>query len=389
MSSVNPFAGRRSPGRRIGIRALGSCVTVLGLLAASAAVAGPLRPQAAPGTLNDTGLLQCLSDDRQTVTTACAGSNQDASDGRDVAVADDSDGKAGFSYLKLAETGEVLPGNAATWSCVLDQVTGLMWENKTEDWGARDHRWRYTSYGDGRPGDTSSYVTAVNATGMCGFTDWRLPSRDELHGLADYGRAANQPAIEATYFPHTAYENTWTGTPYVAGSNSYWAVGFSRRLIIYQAKRTEYLAVRLVRGDAPPVRSWVIQGDEVLDRATGLIWRRCAEGQVWDGSTCSGTPKWFYWPNTVKWVRKQIDQTGLPWRVPNPKEMDSIVDKTRQWPSIDTQVFPDSWSVRMWTSSIEPEAASGAYFVNFQTGAVADHDRAREYGLRLVRTAPP
>ena len=35
--------------------------------------------------------------------------------------------------------------------------------------------------------------------------------------------------------------------------------------------------------------SWTGNGDNVTDTATGLVWQRCAYGQGWNGSTCSGT----------------------------------------------------------------------------------------------------
>lgn len=55
---------------------------------------------------------------------------QDATSGRDVTDNDDHDGHAGFSFTKLSATSEALEVSATTWSCVKDNLTGLIWENK-------------------------------------------------------------------------------------------------------------------------------------------------------------------------------------------------------------------------------------------------------------------
>lgn len=60
---------------------------------------------------------------------------QDCSHGRDTTSADDSDGLAGFSYTKLASSGQPLEDQTVAyadtqWACVKDNVTGLIWEGE-------------------------------------------------------------------------------------------------------------------------------------------------------------------------------------------------------------------------------------------------------------------
>ena len=109
---------------------------------------------------------------------------------------------------KLDAHGAPLAG-AAAWVCTRDESTGLTWEVKTTDGGLRDRHWTYTPY-DGNPAtnggyagyrdttsgrclrermaggscNTEAYVTAVNAHGLCGHHDWRLPTYVELAGIA-------------------------------------------------------------------------------------------------------------------------------------------------------------------------------------------------------------
>ena len=103
------------------------------------------------GQLNDTGILQCAAPGAN--QQACPQSElpgQDAETGRDVLAAKGSltkqgAGIGGFDFTKLDAAGNVMPvqdqqwndeGNeeeGTRWSCVRDNVTGLMWEIKESD----------------------------------------------------------------------------------------------------------------------------------------------------------------------------------------------------------------------------------------------------------------
>lgn len=63
---------------------------------------------------------------------------QDPDIGRAATADDDSDGRAGFSFIKVDADGKPLSADAPRLSCVKDKVTGLMWERKTSDGGLRD-----------------------------------------------------------------------------------------------------------------------------------------------------------------------------------------------------------------------------------------------------------
>lgn len=83
------------------------------------------------GRLNDTGITQCADGATNGLTCPVTDyPDQDAQYGRDFEVNDDSDGHAGFSFTKLDEKGNELLANATNWSCVKDNVTGLIWEVK-------------------------------------------------------------------------------------------------------------------------------------------------------------------------------------------------------------------------------------------------------------------
>ena len=81
---------------------------------------------------------------------------QDCSHGRDVTHNDDSDGHAGFSFTKLDSSGNILAASATQWSCVQDNITGLIWEIKTDDGGIHDKYNYYRWGGIGVLGPTST-----------------------------------------------------------------------------------------------------------------------------------------------------------------------------------------------------------------------------------------
>lgn len=108
-------------------------------------------------------------------------------------------------------------------------------------------------------------------------------------------------------------------------------------------------------------------GDEVTDTRSNLIWRRCSEGQVWT-STCEGQAVNLDWRARFDWARAVADATGLPWRLPNVKELQSLVDRSASQPAIDTTVFPATESVHVCTSTPDASNAGSAWLVNFDNG---------------------
>lgn len=164
-------------------------------------------------------------------------SAQDGMIGRDVSSASSSDGKLGFSFSAI--------GSYASTECVKDNLSGLVWEGKTAT-GVRASSNSYSNYGDNRSGDASAYVIAVNAAKLCGYANWRLPTRDELQALVDYSVASPNPTIDATWFPNTAAASYWSTSSYLGSSAKAWSVSFANGSVSNSA-RSGRLQLRLVR----------------------------------------------------------------------------------------------------------------------------------------------
>ncbi|MCX8521152.1 MAG: DUF1566 domain-containing protein, partial [Rhodoferax sp.] len=143
-------------------------------------------------------------------------------------------------------------GTYAKTECVKDNVTGLIWEGKTAS-GTRTGNSTYTNYHSSYYGsqtqmdaasNTYGYVASVNAIGLCGFSDWRLPTVDELQGIVDY--ATSSPSINSTWFPNTLSSWYWASSPYAGVSSSAWYVFFDDGDVGGYGRSYSH-AVRLVR----------------------------------------------------------------------------------------------------------------------------------------------
>lgn len=129
-------------------------------------------------------------------------------------------------------------------------------------------------------------------------------------------------------------------------------------------------------------------GEEVTDTQTGLIWRRCPEGQVWISSTCSGSSVYYTWDDALAHAKNTATSTGVAWRLPNVKELQTLVDRKLANPAIDSSVFPNVPSVFFWTSTPWVSNTSRVWLVHFRHGYVAqDYRNSNYYGgaVRLVR----
>lgn len=236
-----------------------------------------IRPMPTP-LLNDTGFLQQSTNNALTEAQQNDFPGQDGQRGADIIeqnglIEKAGRGKAGFDFTRLNANGDEQDASADTWSCVRDNVTGLVWEVKTDDGAFQDKDYTYSWYSEevngGFEGDqtganatclltscnTSAYVQAVNAQGLCGFYDWRLPNHHELFSLMHLG-IADDVAIDEDYFPNTGAVSTeplwyWTSVPSADGVNSddaqnAWALDFDSGVDNFLNKSSA-ARVRLVR----------------------------------------------------------------------------------------------------------------------------------------------
>ena len=237
-----------------------------------------VRPYPVP-LINDTGVTVQASNKAYANTQQNAFPGQDGQRGSDVIHAANmlekaGRGQAGFDFTKLNSNGDEEDDTAQDWDCVRDNVTGLVWEKKTADSGMRDgnhtYTWFFFDENGGYQGvqsgtdasctlsscNTTAYVNAVNAAGLCGFYDWRMPTYEEMMSLVHFGLASGV-RIDDDYFPNSGTADSsgrlwyWTRIPSADGvsndtAQNAWALDFASGLDNFLNKATPG-AVRLVR----------------------------------------------------------------------------------------------------------------------------------------------
>lgn len=147
----------------------------------------------------------------------------------------------------------------------------------------------------------------------------------------------------------------------------------------------------------------------VTQRSTGLMWMRCAKGQTWNKTglnegTCTGKAEMLRWIDMMNSI-DEFNKTGWAgyndWRVPNIKELASILEEQCYDPYINIKLFPlvqshDSFAFHFWSSSWnsytewtpDPDFQLRSYVrvVNFRTGEAGAYLHHNEQvKVRLVR----
>ena len=190
-------------------------------------------------------------------------------------------------------------------------------------------------------------VAGASSSRVGGYSDWRMPTIKELYSLIDFNgksaatAASSLPYIDTRYFEIIFGDATggrvidgqdWSATKYVSTTMNGDATVFGVNFIDGRIKgypqytpgsRTgSTLYVRYVRGNSNyGVNQLSANGDgTITDHATGLMWAQ----------TDSGVAK--NWQDALAWVQAQNSANAFghnDWRMPNAKELQSIVDYSR------------------------------------------------------------
>ena len=126
----------------------------------------------------------------------------------------------------------------------------------------------------------------------------------------------------------------------------------------------------------------------VTDNRTGLMWKQCSEGQSWSPGTCSGTASGFTWPQALPQAEAATFAGYADWRVPNVKELSSLVEDCRAEPAINDVLFPNTPSSYFWSASPLAYPSYQAWLVYFDYGSAANFHRSVIAHVRLVRGGP-
>lgn len=242
-------------------------------------------------------------------------------------------------------------------------------------------------------------MSAVNAAGLCGHNDWRMPTELELQSIADFGRV-NAPNIDPDWFPNSRTDAYWSAQSYVLNPSV--ARVFSGDAAQDRAlSKSTPLPVRLVRGAglapagscAPnhprlaPDSRYADHGDgTVTDLRTGLMWKRCVQGR--SGADCATGTEDIHtqWSGALQAAYAHHFAGYEDWRLPNINELASLPDPGCLEPSINTTRFPNTPETLHWTSTAVAATGLQAWMVRFDDAGIVGDEESNDFGvIRLVR----
>ncbi|MBM7037085.1 Lcl C-terminal domain-containing protein [Vibrio ulleungensis] len=284
---------------------------------------------------------------------------------------------------------------------VTDLNTGLMWQ-KAHDYTGRN---------------MAETVEHVEEMTLAGHTDWRVPTIKELYSLANFDGellkpedgGESKPYINTDYFEHEYDKRLpfagqfWSSTTYVKnGVQTYTqhgglqgAFGFNfsdGHIKSYETglyiDGTEIADsdgimvpgcfVRAVRGTTTLYDMDYVDNSDgtVTDQSTNLMWAKADSGQKMD------------WVDALEYADK-ADLAGYSdWRLPNVKELQSLVDYEKTtFPAINTEFFTTSVTkfesmedaYYVWTSTTQGDFKWTAAYVAFGQAWSKKNSDATEY----------
>jgi len=240
---------------------------------------------------------------------------------------------------------------------------------------------------------TFDQASAIGGTlTFAGHSDWRTPNIRELTSIVDFSK--REPAVDTSAFPYFSTHVVWSSTPDSDEPSKGWFLSFTLGTTdSYQ--RSSLLGVRMVRGGqslgllnpARPDSDYQDHNDgTVTHKPTGLMWKRCLEGQEWSSNLgCTGNVRKVYF-ETAKNMNG-IFAGKSDWRLPEISELITLVDYTKRIPSINHKIFPQSaTSFSIW--SITPVVRSTDYWYTTFTDGSSGNTPSNwtEQGVRLVRS---
>jgi len=299
------------------------------------------------------------------------------------------------NIVSKPSTGDAFFGQDATYTgnqpsytnnnngTITDNVTGLMWE---QDMGSKI--------------TFSNAFTKATTSTLGGHSDWRVPTIKELYSLILFtgsvkGEVAIDLFIDTNYFHQDLGDTSigereidaqaWSSTEYVSttmdGVETVFGVNFIDGRIKGYPKykpgsgNANTMYFRMVRGNTDYGKNnFIDNGDgTVSDLATGLMWQKSDDGTARN------------WEESLAYAENLTLGNKSDWRLPNAKELQSIVDysrspKTTNSPAIDpvfdcteildpdgnTNQYPFYWTSTTHLDGVNPYAS--AVYIAFGEG---------------------
>jgi hypothetical protein len=276
------------------------------------------------------------------------------------------------------------PRFEARGGIVLDRLTGLIWMRNANH-AEYPVTWQ----------EALGFIAGMNRDRAMGHGDWRLPNRRELRSLMSH--RTKKPALPEDHpFINVFSGWYWSSTTAAISPAHAWYVHMEGARMFYGGKDQSYL-LWPVRGESQvlpatgqelcfdaqgreipcratgqdaerragaawPQPRFMEQGDRVLDRLTGLYWKRHAD-------LTHGPVSWSEALAAVTALNREQFRTGN-WRLPNINELESLVDCSTHSPALPAgHPFSDVRDV-YWSSTTSLFESDWAWALYLDKGAV-------------------
>jgi hypothetical protein len=274
---------------------------------------------------------------------------------------------------------------------ITDLNTGLMWQ-QTPD---LDNKMTF-----------EEAVAGAESFELAGYSDWRLPTIKELYSLIDFngGMSRGIPYIDTDDFDFRYGDESqgerdidaqyWSSTEYVSttmnGSHTVFGVNFADgRIKGYGTSNPRggqmQQFVRYVRGNPDyGTNDFFDNGDGTIsDMATGLMWQQIDSSITLD------------WEGALNYC-SSLDYAGYnDWRLPNAKELQSIVDYSRSPKTTNSAAIDPIFSVSeieswFWSSTTHLDfgVRSAVYVAFGQAYGVPNGNLVDVHGAGAQRSDP-
>ncbi|NVN93256.1 MAG: DUF2012 domain-containing protein [Desulfuromonadales bacterium] len=142
----------------------------------------------------------------------------------------------------------------ASGQCLTDGLTGLTWVRyplpTLRSWqGALEY---------------------ANHLNLCGASDWRLPNRQELRSLVDYGATSPADSLNAIAFGGIRSREYWSSTSYAPGTGNAWHLNLGNGYEYTVPGKTGNLSTLAVRSGAIPTPTGQTLSGSVTSGGVGL-----------------------------------------------------------------------------------------------------------------------
>ncbi|MBW2704243.1 MAG: DUF1566 domain-containing protein, partial [Deltaproteobacteria bacterium] len=203
-----------------------------------------------------------------------------------------------------------------------------------------------------------------------GRADWTLPSRNELISIIDAGRQT--PSIDLDAFPNSPAGFFWTASPVPFLSLAY-GIRFDQGYVYDHDPVSQGYVRCVTQVEDPVLPRYRVVGSLVEDLATGLFWQQTMGGDH------------ITWTAALAACEDLALDGHDDFRLPDIKELQTLVDETRIDPCIDVAAFPGTLGEWAWSSTPSADYPRMAWAVSFTDGYSTPAAVSETYQFRCLR----